>query len=50
MLNKSGPSIGPCRTPAIIFSQELKLLLTQTCCCLSFKSFFMKESESLSNP
>ena len=28
MLNKNGPSIEPCGTPAIIFSQELKLLLT----------------------
>ena len=29
MLNKNGPSIEPCGTPAIIFSQELKLLLTR---------------------
>ena len=37
MLNKSGPSFEPCGIPAIIFSQELKLLLTQTRCRLSFK-------------
>ena len=37
MLNKSGPSIEPCGTPVIIFSQELKLLLTGTGCCLSLK-------------
>ena len=50
MLNKIGPSIEPCATPAIIFSQELKLLLARTHCCLSFKYLFMKESESFSDP
>ena len=37
MLNKSGPSTEPCDTTAMIFFQELKLLLTQTRCCLSLK-------------
>ena len=50
MLNKSGPTIKPCGTLAVVFSQELKLLLTRTRCCLSLKQLFRKESESLSNP
>ena len=37
MLHKNGPSIETCGTPAVIFSQEVKLLLTQTRCRLSLK-------------
>ena len=40
MLNKSGPSIEPCGTPAIIFSQELKLVLTRTRCVAYLLSNF----------
>ena len=37
MLNNNGPNIEPWGTPAIIFSQVLKFLFTQTLCCLLVK-------------
>ena len=43
MLNKNGQSIEPCGTPAIIFPQELKLLLHEHVVAYCLSNFSCKK-------
>ena len=50
MLKSKGPSMGPCRTPDVVFLHMLKHFPTLHLCFLFVRLFFMNSKDKLSKP